>query len=386
MPVRTWPRAFVGLALAAAATATVLAAPSPALAAAPPLPADVTALSTPYLDSTGLFVVARGTDNSVVYGVRGINSFPVPAPDFVSIGGQTIGDPTGALIPGGALILIRGTDNQAYFDILGGFAPRAAAFQPIPGLLISSEITAVRLPFLFNGQLVRIFARGLEDGAVYTNMLTVDGWTGWVNLGGFATSEIAAALTPGPSSPFSDFRLAVRGGDNRVYSMVLFNNLTSTGWAPVGNQTITGNIAIIKDADPLVPRGNEIFVRDARTGAVVGFNFDTQAWVNLGGVANSDLAVSTIQDGSTEVYVRGTTQKLYINRRPPGSTQFAGYVNLGGIVTNNPVSSGSFNSFRDDSVIDEVIVRGTNGLLFNRIETANLNYEPYASFPGSVVA
>jgi hypothetical protein len=206
MPARTWRRTLVGVALAAASVVTVFAAPGPALAAAPPLPADVTAMSTPYLDGSGLFIVARGTDNSVVYGSRGINSFPVPSPTFVSIGGQTFSDPTGALIPDGALILIRGTDNQAYFDVLGGFAPRAANFQPIPGLQISSEITAVRLPSLFNGQLVRIFARGLEDGAVYTNLFTVDGWTGWVNLGGFITSEIAASLTPGPSSPFSDFR------------------------------------------------------------------------------------------------------------------------------------------------------------------------------------
>jgi hypothetical protein len=100
---------------------------------------------------------------------------------------------------------------------------------------------------------VRIFARGLEDGAVYTNLFTVDGWTGWVNLGGFITSEIAASLTPVPSSPFSDFLLAVRGGDNRIYSMVLFNDLTSTVWAPIGNQTITGNIAIVKDAAPNPP-------------------------------------------------------------------------------------------------------------------------------------
>jgi hypothetical protein len=69
----------------------------------------------------------------------------------------------------------------------------------------------------------------------------------------FHHQEIAASLTPVPSSPFSDFLLAVRGGDNRIYSMVLFNDLTSTVWAPIGNQTITGNIAIVKDAAPNPP-------------------------------------------------------------------------------------------------------------------------------------
>lgn len=385
MSTPTWQRQLVGLALAATATATMLAAPTPALAAAPALPSDVTALTTPYLDPSGIFVLARGTDNSVVYGRRQFNQFPVPAPEFVSIGGQTFSDPTGAIVSDSALILIRGVDNQAHFDILGGFQPRAANFQPIPGLLISSEITAVRLPSRFNGQLVRIFARGLEDGAVYTNMLTVDGWTGWVNLGGFASSEIAAALTAGPSTPFNDIRVAVRGADNRVYSTVVFNNLNTSGWAPVGDQRITGNIAIVSDSNPAVNRGNEIFVRDLSTRAVLGFNFDTQRWVNLGGVGNSDLAVAAIQDGSLEVYVRGTTQKLYLSFRLPGSTQFSGYINLGGIVTNNPVTSGS-SDFRPGEVINEVIVRGTGGNLFNRIERANFTIDPYVAFPGSVVA
>src|SRR5262245_8765543 len=100
MPTRTWRRTLVGLALAAASVATVLAAPSPALAAAPPLPADVTAMTTPFFDPAGAFILARGVDNSVVYGLRAVNTFPVTAPTFTSIGGQTFSDPTGARVPG----------------------------------------------------------------------------------------------------------------------------------------------------------------------------------------------------------------------------------------------------------------------------------------------
>ncbi|WP_113699554.1 hypothetical protein [Nonomuraea lactucae] len=112
-----------------------------------------------------------------------------------SIGGSLQGDPQAANAPDGdVLVFGRDTSNQVVTNrIVGGATP--TGFTVVPGgLLVSSEIEVVE-PSGAAGELVRIFARGLDDGAVYTNPMTTGGWTGWRNLGGFTTSEISAALT-----------------------------------------------------------------------------------------------------------------------------------------------------------------------------------------------
>ncbi len=117
------------------------------------------------------------------------------------------------------------------------------------------------------------------------------------------------------------------------------------------------------------------------------YSFDSPGWVNLGGVGNSDLSTSVLSDGSLEVYVRGTTLNLYVNRRPPGSTRFGGYVNLGGKLTNNPVSRG-FAALPASSAAaaDEIIVRGLDGTLFAKAQDFTIGYSGYFTFPGPTIA
>ncbi|MBB5082328.1 hypothetical protein [Nonomuraea endophytica] len=129
--------------------------------------------------------------------------------------------------------------------------------------------------------------------------------------------------------------MVVRDADNRVSTTVLSSDGSTTGWTGTGGPAVRGNIALTGGHRPGV-QPNEIFLQDAATRAVMTYNFDQPGRRGLGGVANSDIAVLNLSDGSVEIFVRGTTDQLYVNRRAPGATNFIGYVNLRGILTGSP--------------------------------------------------
>ncbi|MBW6435901.1 hypothetical protein KZ829_19350 [Actinoplanes hulinensis] len=339
--------------------------PAPAVAAAAPLPSDVTALSTPAADPFGRFIVSRGLDGTMLYS-RGNPTANTYDP-FVSTGQVILGDPTGVLTPDGAQVFGRDVFNRPV-TALGAAFNQPSGFEVIPGLLISSEIAAVQIPSRGSQPpQTRIFARGLEDGAVYTNLLIQGSPQGWVNLGGVITSEIAAAVT-GPLDFTVNLRLVARGTDNRLYSM-LFNNTNGvvSGWTPVGDLVATGNPELLSNGGTQELRGNELFVRGAPRNGVFTWNFDSPGWVDLGGVANSDLTAAVASDGGVQFWVRGTTNNIYLNRRAPGAVRFGGYINLRGIGTGNPVSTGAA-PFAGRTVADQVFVRGTDNRLYGLIQ------------------
>lgn len=380
-------RIFVrSLATVVAVAAGVLLTGASASAAAPPLPPDTNATSTPTIDSSGLFIVSRGLDGSVLYSQG--SPFDKTYAPFVSLDGPIIGDPSGVISPDGAQVFARDTSNQAITTlvVLGPVQPRS--FAVIPGLLISSEVAAVAIPPRGSQPpQVRIFARGLEDGSVYTNLLIQGAPQGWVNLGGFITSEISAAVT-GPLDFTVNIRVTARGGDSRLHAMV-FNNTNGvvSPWAPVGDLVVAGNPTLSRTNVTSFPdsqlRGNEVFVRAASNGALFTWNFDSPGWVNLGGVVNGDIAVSVASDGGLHVHVRGTTRNVYLNRRPPGSTRFGGYVNLGGIGTGSPAAAGGGRRTSDGQFVDQFIVRGTDNRMYSRIQVNLIGgFTSYFAFGG----
>ena len=361
VPRRALTRTLAALTLASAVGIALPAAP--AAAAAPPLPSDVTAFSQPLIDPSGLFIINRGLDNSILLsrGTPSTNSYS----DFFSIGGQITGDPTAAIAPEGVQVFAR-AGNQAVTNLVVSFA-FPTGFQPIPGLAISSEIAAVRIPP--QGSLppmIRIFARGQEDGAVYTNLLIQGAPQGWVSLGGFITSEISAAII-GPLGFPPNIRLAVRGGDNRLYTMVLNNaNGVVSDWAPVGDLIVGSNPSLSGQNLLTDFRGNEVFVVDAFSRAAFTWNFDSPGWVNLGGRVVGDIAVSIPIDNGLHLHVRGTTNNAYLNRRPPGSTRFGGYINLGGVLTGNISASGG-GAINRRTVVDQFVTRTRENGISSRI-------------------
>ncbi|XVU28177.1 hypothetical protein ACQPZJ_14365 [Actinoplanes sp. CA-054009] len=357
---------------------------APAAAAAAPLPADVTQFSTPLIHPSGLFLTTRGADSTILFsrGTPSTNSYG----NFFSIGGQITGDPTAVVAPQGAQVFARASTNVAVTNLVVSYA-FPTGFNLIPGLSISSEVAAVKLPD--RGSLppmIRIFARGLDDGALWTNLLVEGVPQGWTSLGGFLTSEITAAILPSDSI-VTNIRVVVRGSDNRLYAMVLNN---STGgvvspWAALPGLTATSNPTLANEGFTFTPRGNEVFVRGSDT-AVWTWNFDNPGWVSLGGRIIGDIAVSIPSDNGLHLHVRGTNNAVHLNRRPPGSTRFGGYVNLGGVLTGNISASGG-GAVNGRTVVDQFITRTRENGISSRIQL-NLvgGFTSFFNIPGPPVA
>ncbi|SDX60584.1 hypothetical protein SAMN05421504_103237 [Amycolatopsis xylanica] len=375
--IRSRRRILAGVAIAALAG---LLAPGTAAADAEPLGPDVTFNSTPVIDPSGLFMVSRGLDGSILYsrGTPSTNGYE----DFRSLGQQIVGDPTGVTAPDGAQIFARGTDNQAITSLIVSYN-FPTPFQVIPGLRISSEVTAVKIPPRGSQPpMIRIFARDMDTGSVFTNLLVQGAPQGWVNLGLFATSELSASVIDSPGLDVN-IRLVVRGVVNRLYSTVI-NNSTGviTGWSQLGDLFTTGNPTLVNAGASFTPRGNEVFARQSGSQAIFLWNFDNPGWVNLGGVATSDIAASIASDNGLQFYHRGTNLRIYLNRRPPGSTRFGGYVDLRGTSFGNPAASGGAPA-GTRTVADQFIVRGTDNRLYSRIQTNFVGgFTAYFAFGG----
>ncbi|OXM47067.1 hypothetical protein CFP71_36040 [Amycolatopsis thailandensis] len=360
---RVLVRALAGVALSAL---VALSAPGTALADAEPLGPDVTFNSTPVIDPSGLFMLSRGLDGSILYspGTPSTNGYG----DFRSFGQQIIGDPTGVTGPEGAQIFARNTANQAITSFVVSYN-FPTDFQVIPGLRISSEVTAVKIPPRgARPPMIRIFARDLDTGRIFTNLLVEGSPQGWTDLGLFATSELSAAVVS-PAGFDISIRLVVRGVVNRLFSTVIDNTAGAiSGWSQLGDLFTTGNPTLVNEGAMFTFRGNEVFTRQNGSNAVFTWNFDNPGWVNLGGVATSDIAASVAKDNGLQLYVRGTNLRIYLNRRPPGSTRFGGYVDLGGTAFGNPAASGGTPT-PIRTVADQFIVRGTDNRIYSRIQT-----------------
>ncbi|MFC3456029.1 hypothetical protein [Amycolatopsis speibonae] len=356
-------RTLAGVAMSAL---VALTAPGTALADAAPLDPDVTFNSTPVIDPSGLFMVSRGLDKTILYspGTPSTNGYA----DFRSLGQQIIGDPTGVTAPEGAQIFARNTDNQAITSLVVSYN-FPTAFEVIPGLRISSEVTAVKIPARGSRlPMIRIFARDMDTGRVFTNLLVQGAPQGWSDLGLYATSELSAAVVDSPGLDIS-IRLVVRGVVNRLYSTVIDNTTGSIpGWTQLGDLFTTGNPTLVNEGAMFTFRGNEVFTRQSGSNAIFTWNFNAPGWVNLGGIATSDIAVSIAKDTGLQFYHRGTNLRTYLNRRPPGSNRFGGYIDLGGKSFGNPAASGG-TATPTRTVADQFIVRGTDNRLYSRIQT-----------------
>ena len=187
------------------------------------------------------FVVTRDATNGVLFARRNTDAPVRGVTSWAPFGGNLQGDPQAANVPNGVLVFGRDASNQVVTNLFRNDGGQSG-FTGVPGLLVSSEVEVVELDGA-GGELVRIFARGLDDGAVYTNLLTTGGWTGWRNLGGFTTSEISAALTAGSGNTY---RVVVRDGDNRVSTTVLSSDGSTTGWTGIGGPAVRGNIRSVR--------------------------------------------------------------------------------------------------------------------------------------------
>ncbi|GIF01010.1 hypothetical protein [Paractinoplanes rishiriensis] len=375
-------RTLMGSLAGVLVAAGVMAPAAPAAAAAPPLPTEVTQFSTPLIHPSGLFLITRGADNSVLFsrGTPSTNSYG----SFFSIGGQITGDPTAVISPEGAQVFAR-SGNTAVTNLVVNYNT-STGFTPIPGLAINSEVTAVRLPDAGQAPAIRIFARDVEEGSVWTNLLVNGSPQGWVNLGGnYTDSETAAAILP-QSGLTTNVRLVVRRFQ-QVYTMVLDGRTGAvvTPWTLLPGMWATNNPTLSNEGFTFVPRGNEVFVRGLN-GDVWTWNFDSPGWVNLGGRGIGDVAVSIASDGGLHLHGRGVNNQAQLNRRPPGSARFGGFINLGGVLTGNISASGG-GTVNGRTVVDQFITRTRENGISSRI-MLNLvgGFTSFFNIPGPPVA
>jgi subtilisin family serine protease len=179
-----------------------------------------------------------------------------------------------------------------------------------------------------------VFVRG-ADGAIWWQRITASGPSGWVSLGGFATSDPVAVSTPSPSQGIDVF---VRGGDGAIYWRRI-NGTVATGVATTG-YTSLGGLATSNPTAAVVPSGGPdlVFVRGADTAIYVQVvSGGPGTWRSLGGSATSDpvAAPDDFSGGGATVFTRGTDASEF--RQHVSSTGLgAGWLGLGGNVTSNP--------------------------------------------------
>ncbi|RAY16212.1 hypothetical protein DPM19_04745 [Actinomadura craniellae] len=375
---RWWRRGLLraaGALVAAVATlGSGIALAVPAHAAAPPLPFDVTQGTTPAVDPNGRFVFSRGQDSSLLFsqGFPASNGFG----PFISLGGQVRDSPTGVGTPEGARAFVRGFDNQAYtYLVRDNTTPTGYAV--IPGLLISSQITAVPVRRQATGATdVAVFARGFDDGGVYTNLLSSGRWTGWRKIGDLVTSNIQAALI-GPET----IRVVARRPNMLVENVIIDLGGNVGAWQPVGDLRVLGDVTLTGMGGLPQFRGDEVFAR-ATNGEVFGYDFKVSnpGWLSLGGVATSDIAVSVTPDRGLQYFVRGQDNAIYANRRPFNGL-FGGYVRLGGVAVGNPASTGAAPA-AGRTADDELVVLGRGGVLYGNIQQPGGAFGGYFAFTG----
>jgi hypothetical protein len=361
---------IAGVTIAASGAVTA----SPAAAAALPLPFDITQLTTPAADPSGRFIFSRGRDSSLLFsqGIPAANAF---AP-FVSLGGQVNGSPTGVGTPEGARAFVRGFDNQAYTYLVRDFTT-PTGFAVVPGLRISSDVTSLAVRRNSGATDVLIFARGLDDGGVYTNQLTAGAWTGWRRIGDLITSNIQAAVI-GPET----VRVVARRPNFRLENTIVDLTGFVGPWLPVGDLQVTGDATLTGMGGTPIFLGDEIFARGPG-GAVFIYDFKPQqpAWLPLGGVATSDIAVSVVSGRGLQYFVRGQDNAIYVNRRPFNGV-FSGYVRLGGVAVGNPAATGTAPG-SGRTVDDQLIVLGREGgVLYGNTQFPGSGFGGFVPFAG----
>lgn len=377
---------------AASIIGAVFAVPGAASAAPADVAPDIPNLTTPVFarlagpaitdDGTdqAVAVLARGADNSLLFSRRSNSAF---AP-LRSLGGQIIGDPGAIATTSGVEAFVRGTDDQIYTGVVNS-ADAFSGYSLLPGGFRTTSDVEVTIPPGPYGPPtgIQLFARG-QDGSVWTNVRRNGVWGGWTSLGGYITSEIHAVDGIRFLSPSGkNVRLAVRGGDNRVYRNILEPNGTMTGWQlsdpnfqAGGN--VTGGAGGATGA--LYARGADGGVWRFST---IGTINDANKWVPLGGQIVGDVGVGGT-GFATQITVRSPGGQLYSNRTEGNysGAPWLGFQPVSGTASGNPAQFS-----RTQGAVSEshALVRDSAGNLVQYIGTAatNLALIGPAAIPGA---
>lgn len=178
-----------------------------------------------------------------------------------------------------------------------------------------------------------VASRGV-DGVPYANSFDGTNWSGWISLGGSATSRVVLAGLG------STWWALTRRADGSVWVETATSGTWSGTWQSLGG-AVTSDPAVVVDATGTL----WVFVRGPGD-ALWMRTFNTSGgtdWSSLGGFLTSDPSAAIDASGNIFVTVRGGGNSAYVISRSAGSGSWGPFVGLGGDVTSDPtvVASGN---------------------------------------------
>jgi hypothetical protein len=264
-------------------------------------------------------------------------------------------------------VFVRGTNNRIYVN--ASTATGWSGWSEVPG----NELTPSAPAATTSGTTVSLFVRGI-DNKIYRNILNGTSWSGWSEVPGHGlTNDTPSAFDRG--NGFLD--LFVRGTDNKIYWNI-FNGTTMTwsGWheVPGHGLTLSGPTTAISTASGVTSLN--LFVRGTNNRIYVnrtsnGTNWSGWSEVPGHGLTPSAPAASTLylSSGNTlYLFVRGTNNKIYRNTFINGTT-WSGWSQVpgNGLTPDAPGAAAGATSATAGFVA--LSVRGTNNRIYLNVLT-----------------
>jgi hypothetical protein len=254
------------------------------------------------------YVAVRGTFNGIH-----INHFRFVTGGWsgwseIPGGGRTLSGPAVETQPNRAIVVVRGTNDGVYMNILNGST--WTGWGEIAGGIRTPNAPAIAIG---PNNTLHVAIR-TSTNRIYYNRFNFSSWIGWREIpgGGQALSSPAITTTRAGVSVF------VRGTNDGIYKNTLNNSFTSwSGWGelPGGGRTNAG-----PSADEFsvggIPARTDVSVKTS-TGSIYVNSFPEPSgpWTGWrlvpGRTTSSTPAVVATQ--SAIVYIRGTDNRIYEN-------------------------------------------------------------------------
>jgi hypothetical protein len=226
------------------------------------------------------------------------------------------------------------------FGTTSGFG----ALENLGGVLTSGP-AAITIGSEFAG--THAFVRGGDNGVWYRLFSDGSGeWGPWQTVqGGALGAPTTSCVGDSTAQPI----VWVRGGDNALWR----RSLAGGSWRRLG-----GVLAADPGAVPAVggscPAREDVFV--IGTDRTV-WEFVNGTFRRIGGRSAGAPAAVDLPSGETDVFVRGTDNALWMNRRVSFTSGWSGWQRVGGILSSPPVA----NRFPSQPVTRIVLALGADG-------------------------
>ena len=276
-------------------------------------------------------------------------------------GGMTPAGPEAVTYQGNPWILVQGTDNRIYRNILinGSWT----GWSEVPGIGVTpAKIGAV----VFQDDLY-VFVRG-TDSRIYVNRLSVSVWSGWSEVTGPGTT------LAGPSAAVWNgvLYLFVRGADSRLYMNVFDGSWSGWSEVPGGGVSPSGPKAIVYEGGLyLVVQGSDNRIYHNLL-SVAGWT----GWHEVPGfgATHAELGAAIFQ-GGLDYFVQGTDLRIYTNRLTTSGGSWTGWHEVFGDGRTHAAPAATANATEECIAIQGVDNRIYVNEIFGGLTSINMGFE-----------